>query len=62
MATESFFEDLVIDTPESLERYMNVLLKNKPYVPTGPIPKEADEEFIRRFVEHLKEKEDVHSD
>ncbi|MBE6526687.1 MAG: hypothetical protein E7Z63_02815 [Thermoplasmata archaeon] len=60
MATESFFEDLVIDTPEAAERFAEMLRKNKTFSLDGPVFKEADEEFIREFaIAHgLKEKSD----
>lgn len=60
MATESFFEDLVIDTPEAAERFAEMLRKNKPFSLEGPRIKEADEAFIRKIGEiyGLKERSD----
>ena len=37
MATESFFEDLVIDTPEAAERFAEMLRKNKTFSLDGPV-------------------------
>ena len=51
MATKSFYEDMVIDTPEAAARLTELFEENKPFVITGPVPKDADEEFIRRFME-----------
>ena len=46
MATESFYQDLVIDTPEAAARFAAVLEENKPYVSDGTVFKEADAEFL----------------
>ena len=51
MATKSFYEDMVIDTPEAAARLTELFEENKPYVITGSVPKDADDEFIRRFME-----------
>jgi hypothetical protein len=53
MATESFYEDLVIDTPEAAAAFTAMFEENKTFVSKGPIMKEADEETIRKFVESL---------
>ena len=41
MATESFYQDLVIDTPEAAARFAAVLEENKPYVSDGTVFREA---------------------
>ena len=51
MATKSFYEDMVIDTPEAAARRTELFEENRPYVITSPVPKDADDEFIRRFME-----------
>ena len=51
MATESFYEDMVIDTPEAAARLTELFEENKPYLISGPIPKDADDEFIRQFMD-----------
>ena len=51
MATKSFFEDMVIDTPEAVARLTELFEEDKPYLITVPVPKDADGEFIRRFME-----------
>ena len=49
MATESFFEDLVIDTPEAAARFAAVLEENKPYVSNGTVFREATAEDLHRI-------------
>ncbi len=51
MATKSFYEDLVIDTPEAAERFTAMFEENRPYVAKGPKAKEADAEFLRDIAE-----------
>lgn len=51
MAIKSFFQDMVIDTPESLTKLLEQLEENPTYAFSGPAPKDADDEFIRRFME-----------
>lgn len=51
MATESFFEDMVIDTPEAAARLTELFEENKVYVPLGIEYEEADPETIRLFIE-----------
>ena len=42
---------MIIDTPDKLERLLRVLEKNEPIRINGPIPKLADEDFLRRMKE-----------
>ena len=51
MATKSFFEDLVIDTPEVAARFEAVFEENKPYVIKGPIMREGDPSELRELAE-----------
>ena len=57
MATESFYQDLVIDTPEAAARFAAVLEENKPYVSDGTVFKEADAEFLHDLMAELGCKE-----
>ena len=50
MATKSFYEDMVIDTPEAAARLTKLFEEDKPFVIAGPMPEDADEEFIHRFM------------
>ena len=51
MATESFFEDMVIDTPEAAARLTELFEENKVYVPLGIEYNENDPVAIRLFIE-----------
>ena len=51
MATKSFFEDMVIDTPEAAARLTELFKENRVYVPLGIEYKEADSETIRLLIE-----------
>ena len=51
MATESFFEDMVIDTPEAAARLTELFEENRVYVPLGIEYNENDPEAIRLFIE-----------
>lgn len=51
MATKSFYEDLVIDTPEAAERFTAMFEENRPYVAKGHKAKEADAGFLREVAE-----------
>lgn len=51
MATKSFYEDLVIDTPEAAERFTAMFEESRPYVIRGPVPEEADAGFLRALAE-----------
>ena len=57
MATESFYEDLVIDTPEAAANFTAVFEENKPYVSNGTVFKEADAEFLHDLMAELGCKE-----
>ena len=57
MATESFYEDLVIDTPEAAARFAAVIEENKPYVSNGTVFREATAEDLRRIGEMFGLKE-----
>ena len=46
MATKSFYEDMVIDTPEAAARLTELFEENRPFVIKGPVPKDANDEFI----------------
>ncbi len=50
MATKSFYEDLVIDTPEAAENFSRFVEEGKTYVVKGPILEEADPEFIQHLI------------
>ncbi len=55
MATESFFEDIVIDTPEALARW-EAFIKEHPVVKIDPdfVPAPADDpEFFRELDAYL---------
>ena len=64
MATQSFYEDLVLRTPEAvrnLERVIELADKRGPLVPEGTKGISDDPEYARRFVERvmaLRELED----
>lgn len=49
MATESFYQDLVIDTPEAAARFAAVLEEDKPYVSDGTTFREASAEDLHRI-------------
>lgn len=51
MATESFFIDLVLDTPEKYERYLAAMRNRRP-IPDFDI--DAAERGGRAYREHLK--------
>ena len=52
MATESFYEDMVIDTPEKAARIEALFRDNIHYIPSGsPSVPTNDPETIRRLVE-----------
>ena len=51
MATKSFFEDMVIDTPEAAARLTELFKENRVYVPLGIEYKEADSETIDLLIE-----------
>ena len=56
MATESFYQDLVIDTPEAAAAFIDMWENDRHYVgPLRPMPW-ADEAARKRLAEHLKEK------
>lgn len=58
MALESFFEDLVLDTPEAMDNFI-AFLEEEPQVRLDDCPdiRDADEETISRLVEYLKSRE-----
>ncbi len=58
MALESFFEDLVLDTPEALDNFI-AFMEEEPQIKLDGCPdiRDADEDTIRRLVEHLRSKE-----
>ena len=49
MATESFYQDLVIDTPEAAANFAAVLEENRPYVSNGTVFREASAEDLHRI-------------
>ena len=51
MATKSFFEDMVIDTPEAAARLTELFEENRVYVPLGIEYEENDPETMRLFIE-----------
>ena len=54
MATESFYQDLVIDTPEKAKVLDEVLEKNEPYQIKHTDIRYNDPEVIRRIKEHYQ--------
>ncbi len=52
MATESFYEDMIIDTPEALENFL-AFLEEEPHAKIDHNVKfvYADEDSMKRFVE-----------
>ena len=57
MATKSFYEDLVIDTPDAAARFAAVFEENRPYEIRGPVMKESDASLLRGLAEELGYKE-----
>lgn len=51
MATKSFYEDLVIDTPEAAARLSKMIAEDRRYVPLGNTYVISDPETMRRFIE-----------
>ena len=51
MATKSFYEDMIIDTPEAAARLTELFEENRVYVPLGIEYNENDPEGIRLFIE-----------
>ena len=49
MATESFYQDLVIDTPEAAANFTALFEENKPYVSSGIVFREATAEDLHRI-------------
>ena len=58
MATESFFEDLVIDTPEAIANW-KAFLKEQPHLVVDPdiVIVDADEETVKRLMSKYIEKD-----
>jgi len=54
MATESFYEDMIIDTPEKAKALEDVLENGKPYQIKYPDMSFNDPEIIRRFKENYQ--------
>ena len=54
MATESFYEDMVIDTPEKAKVLEDVLLNGEPYQIKHTNIKYDDPEIIRKFKENYQ--------
>ncbi len=54
MATESFYEDMVIDTPEKARALEDVLENSKPYQIKHTDIKYDDPEIIRKFKENYQ--------
>ena len=52
MATKSFYEDLVIDTPEAAERLSVMIREDKRYEPLGKEYVVDDPETMRLFIEN----------
>ena len=57
LATKSFYEDLVIDTPEAAERFAAMIEENRPYVSKGHKLVMATPEFIRSLADGIDIKE-----
>ena len=57
MATESFYEDLVIGTPEAAANFTVLFEENKPYISSGTVFKEASAGFLRDLKEEFGCKE-----
>ncbi len=51
VATKTFFEDLVIDTPETAANFIKFLEEGKVLEVKGPVIEDADLEFIRSLAE-----------
>jgi len=51
MPTKSFYEDLVIDSPETAARFTAVFEENRPYEIRGPVIKESDPSILRDLAE-----------
>ena len=54
MATESFYEDMIIDTPEKAKALEDVLENGEPYRIKYPDISYDDPEIIRRFKENYR--------
>ncbi len=54
MATESFYEDMIIDTPEKAKALEDVLENGEPYRIKYPGISFDDPEIIRRFKENYR--------
>lgn len=53
LATESFYEDRVIDTPEAAERFAAMIKENKPYVSKGHKLKMASADILLDLAKEL---------
>ncbi len=54
MPTESFYEDMIIDTPEKARALEDILENGKPYQIKYPDMSFNDPEIIRRFKENYQ--------
>lgn len=54
MATESFYEDMVIDTKEKAERLEALLESGQTFIPSDVKIKFDNPEIIRRFGENYR--------
>jgi len=57
MAYESFFEDMVIDTPEAIANFKELIESGVTWKSNGNVIKFADDELIRKLVEKYNPKE-----
>ena len=56
MPTKSFYEDLVIDTPEFAARFKAVFEENRLYEIRGPVMKESDPSILCDLAERCGHK------
>ena len=59
MATESFYEDMIIDTPEKAKALEDVLENGEPYRIKYPDISYDDPEIIRRFKENYRRERQI---
>ncbi len=57
MAYKSFFEDMVIDTPEAIANFKELIESGVTWKSNGNVIKFADDELIRKLVEKYNPKE-----
>ena len=57
MATESFYEDMVIDTPEAEANLTELVESGVCWKRGNARFRDADEEFVRRLVEKYNQKQ-----